>query len=108
MRNGAIILSVFAAIWAIMGLHIAGQPQWAQAVPLVLSVALILLAITGNRHVPPRSPEDGKRVGRYRCIPKVRDCCTASQIQPIAVQMLFGTVLMDAAYLRTFPRLMKS
>ncbi|WP_052025191.1 hypothetical protein [Asticcacaulis sp. AC466] len=64
MRNGVIVLSVFAAIWAFMGLHIAGQPLWAQFAPLVASFMLILLAVTAGRNVPAPSPEERKRVGR--------------------------------------------
>lgn len=62
--NGVIVLSFFAAIWAILGLHIAGQPVWAQALPVVLSVVLILLAVTGGRNAPPPSPEERKRIVR--------------------------------------------
>jgi len=45
MRStGAIVLSVFGALWAFMALHMANQALWIQAMPFALSFALGLAA----------------------------------------------------------------
>ena len=65
MRStGAVIMSVFAAIWGFLALHLSGQVAWMQAVPIAVSLVLILAALAGGRHAVPPSPEERRRIGR--------------------------------------------
>jgi len=65
MRStGAIIMSLFAALWAFLALHLSGQGLWIQVTPFVVSLGLILAALNSGRHAVPPSPEDRKRIGR--------------------------------------------
>ncbi len=65
MRStGVIVLSVFAAVWAFLGLHTSGQVLWVQVVPFALSLALTLAVLIIDRHAARPTPEDRKRIGR--------------------------------------------
>ncbi len=65
MRStGAIIMSLFATLWAFLALHLSGQGLWIQVMPFVVSLGLILAALNGARHAAPPSLEDRKRIGR--------------------------------------------
>jgi len=62
MRSGVVVLGVFALLWAGAALISAGCPLWLIAGPLTISAALCLWAF--RTPVPPRTPEEGRRIGR--------------------------------------------
>lgn len=65
MRStGAIVLSFFAALWAFLALHTAGQPLWMQVMPFAMSFALSLAARNNDRNTLQPSAEERKRRGR--------------------------------------------
>ena len=61
---GPIILSVFGAIWAVLGLLSAGAAQAWIAVPVVIAVVLIAIVGSRSRGLAPRSAEEGARIGK--------------------------------------------
>jgi hypothetical protein len=64
MFTGALVLNIFGACWCICGLLSLGAPLWLLPLPLLVAAGLIETARRAIRHVPPRTPEDEKRIGR--------------------------------------------
>ena len=65
MRStGAIVLSVFAALWAFLALHLVNQPLWMQVMPFAVSLALGLAARNNDRGRPQPTAEERKRRSR--------------------------------------------
>ncbi len=60
--TGALILNLFAALWAALALHSLGAPAWQMAAPAVVSA--ILTAWAFSRPQPVYSPDMRKRISR--------------------------------------------
>ena len=61
---GPIILSVFGAVWAILGLNFSGLSAAMWLGPIAISVMLILIVIWRSRGLTPPLPEEGKRIAK--------------------------------------------
>jgi membrane protein implicated in regulation of membrane protease activity len=64
MFTGAIVLNVFGACWCVAGLLVMGASAWIMVFPLAAVAVLIAFAWRESRHVPPRTPDEEKRIGR--------------------------------------------
>jgi len=62
MKIGVIILSVFAAVWAIAGLFSINADWWLWLLPIVISAALA--SWCWRLVIPAEDPAEGKRIGR--------------------------------------------
>ena len=62
MKTGVIILSVFAAVWAIAGLISIDADWWLWLLPVAISVALA--SWYWRLVLPAEDPVEGKRIGR--------------------------------------------
>ena len=60
--TGALVLNLFAALWATLALHQLGAPAWQLAAPAIVSAVLILWAF--SRRQPAYSPAMRKRITR--------------------------------------------
>jgi len=60
MRTGIVVLCLFAAIWGVAGVLVAGAPAAWAALPIALSVVILLYA----RRWPGSRVEPGPHVGR--------------------------------------------
>ena len=62
MRGGTWVLNIFAAIWGAAGVVMGHLPTWFAAVPIAISVALLLWA--SRQPVGTGNPVEGDHVGR--------------------------------------------
>ena len=62
MKAGVVILSVFAAVWAIAGLISIDADWWLWLLPIVISAALA--SWCWRIVIPAEDPAEGKRIGR--------------------------------------------
>jgi hypothetical protein len=68
MRTGMIVLAVFAAAWAILGILLAGSDTRAVVVPILMSIALIGWSWRWSGFATSRGPHVGKLVGLWSAI----------------------------------------
>jgi hypothetical protein len=62
--GGVIVLSVFGAIWALVGLVVAGVPTVACAMPAAIAAGGIFAGARLSRGNPPMPAAEQKRIGR--------------------------------------------
>ena len=60
--TGALVLNLFAALWAGLALHALGAPAWQMAAPAVVSLILTVWAF--SRPQPVYAPDMRKRISR--------------------------------------------
>lgn len=61
---GPIILSLFGAVWAIVGLGFAGVSPLLWLVPMAIGIGMIGLVLRRSRGLVPPPPEEGRRIGK--------------------------------------------
>ncbi len=62
--EGPIILSIFGAIWAMVGLGYAGVSPLVWLVPVALGIGLIGVVLRRSRGLIPPPPQERRRIGR--------------------------------------------
>ncbi|MBC7500785.1 MAG: hypothetical protein H7315_09850 [Herminiimonas sp.] len=61
---GPIILSVFGAVWAILGLYLSSASPATWLGPVAIGVILISVVVWRSRGLTPPPPAEGKRIGK--------------------------------------------
>jgi hypothetical protein len=61
---GPIILALFGAVWAMVGLGFAGVSLMLWLVPIVISIGMIGLVLRRSQGLVPPPPEEGRRIGK--------------------------------------------
>jgi len=93
MRGGIWVLSIFAAIWFVVGVVGAGLPWAVLAVPAVISGALIGWGLRTTGTEPPRNPNVGRLVGIWSAIEGVAIFIAANVCVNIGAQDAVAPVI---------------
>jgi hypothetical protein len=81
MRIGLLVLTMFAAAWASVGLLVSGGARGLILLPIALSLALLACGWRGSGLVRSRGPHVGKLVGLWSAIEGVAIIVTENVLQ---------------------------